>query len=133
MSRRSISEGLQPKGPRQLSPAEQAFKETGAIPENLDNLTIRQLDSLTTQQHDTMESYSHEPTTAPLVARESSSTPTPEATKQITVRIPISMWSALIQRITENKAKGALLSSQQELIQYLIQEWLKQQERERGL
>jgi hypothetical protein len=66
-----------------------------------------------------------------IVARESSSTPAPEATKQITVRIPVSMWGALIQRLTENKAKGASLSSQQELIQHLIQEWLNQQEKER--
>jgi hypothetical protein len=129
MSRRSISEGLHPKGPRQLSPAEQAFKETGTIPEHLDNLKIRQLESMTTRQHENMESYNHEPTTTPIVVRESSLIPAPEATKQITVRIPVSMWSALIQRITENKAKGALLSSQQELIQYLIQEWLNQQEK----
>ena len=131
MSRRSISEGLQPKGPHQLSSVERAFKETGAIPENLDNLKTRQFESMTIRQHENMVGYNSEPSPAHIVARESSSTPTPEATKQITVRIPVSMWSALIQRITENKAKGALLSSQQELIQHLIQEWLNHQEKTR--
>jgi len=126
MSRRSISEGLQPKGPRQLSPAEQAFKETGTIPENIDSLKLRQFESMTTEQHENMASHNHETMATHIVARESSSISVPEATKQITVRIPVSMWSALIQRITENKAKGASLSSQQELIQYLIQEWLSQ-------
>ena len=35
MNRRSIADGLQPPGPRQLSPTERAFKETGTIPENI--------------------------------------------------------------------------------------------------
>lgn len=131
MSRRSISEGLQPKGPRQLSSIERAFKETGTIPENFDNLKTRQSENMTTRQHENMVGHNHDPATAHVVARESSSTSTSEATKQITVRIPVSMWSALIQRITENKAKGAFLSSQQELLQHLIQEWLNQLEKTR--
>jgi hypothetical protein len=130
MSRRSIAEGLQPTGPRQLSPAEQVFKETGTIPDHLDSLKAGQLESVTTGQHESMVDRNHGPVSA---MRESASMPTPEATKQITVRIPVSMWSALIQRITENKTKGALLSSQQNLIQHLIQEWLNQQEKKRGL
>jgi hypothetical protein len=115
--RRSITQGLQPTVSRQLSPAEQAFKKTGTIPENIDNLTTRQLESTTTRQHENMVGPNHEPV--------------PEATKQITVRIPVSMWSALIQRVTENKAQGSPLSSQQDLIQHLIQQWLNQQEKER--
>src|SRR5262249_40425258 len=130
MSRRSIAEGLQPTGPRQLSPVEQAFKETGAIPDHVDSLKARQPESMTTGQHESVVDRNHGPV-SPM--RESALTLTPEATKQITVRIPISMWSALIQRITENKAKGALLSSQQNLIQHLIQEWLNQQEKKRSL
>ena len=129
MSRRSIAEGLQPQGPRQLSPAEQAFKETGTIPENLDSLKSRQHDNMTTWQHESMTGPCHEHSSS--VVAPDISVPTPEATKQITVRIPISMWSALIQQITENKAQGAALSSQQELIQHLIQQWLNQRERER--
>ena len=116
-SRRSITQGLQPTVSRQLSPAEQAFKETGSIPENFDNLTTRQLESKTTRHHENMVGPNREPV--------------PEATKQITVRIPVSMWSALIQRVTENKAQGSPLGSQQDLIQHLIQQWLDQQEKER--
>lgn len=130
MSRRSIAEGLQPQGPRQLSPAEQAFKETGTIPENLDNLKSRQHESMAAWQHENKIGHSHEPSPS-AVAQDPVSASTPEATKQITVRIPVSMWSALIQQITENKAQGASLSSQQELIQHLIQQWLNQRERER--
>jgi hypothetical protein len=128
--RRSITQGLQPTVSRQLSPAEQAFKETGSIPENLDVLTTRQHESTTTRQHENMVGPSQEPVSS-LNAPESSSAPVPEATKQITVRIPVSMWSALIQRVTENKAQGSPLSSQQDLIQHLIQQWLNQQEKER--
>src|SRR5262245_36161245 len=129
MGRRSIAEGLQTTGPRQLSPAEQAFKETGTIPDNLDNLTARQLDSMTIRQHENMVSPNLE-AASPMVTRETTSAT--EATKQITVRIPVSMWSALIQRVTENKAQGSPLRSQQDLIQHLIQQWLSQQDKERS-
>jgi len=128
--RRSITQGLQPTTSRQLTPAEQAFKETGSIPENLDNLTTRQLESMTARQHENMISSNHESVSS-LSVRETSSTPTPEATKQITIRIPVSMWIALIQRVTENKAQGSPLSSQQNLIQHLIQQWLNHQEKDR--
>ena len=128
--RRSITQGLQPTVSRQLSPAEQAFKETGSIPENLDILTTRQLESTTTRQHENMVGPNHESVSSHS-APEPLSAPVHEATKQITVRIPVSMWSALIQRVTENKAQGSPLSSQQDLLQHLIQQWLNQQEKER--
>ena len=129
MSRRSITEGLQPQGPRQLSPAEQAFKETGTVPGEFRQLKSRQHENMTTWQHESVIGSRHEHSSS--VVAPNISVPTPEATKQITVRIPVSMWSALIQQITENKAQGAALSSQQELIQHLIQQWLNQRERER--
>src|SRR4029450_3353791 len=107
------------------------FKETGTIPENLDSLKSRQHENMTAWQHESMIGSRHEPSSTTAVAPDPVAPSTPEATKQITVRIPVSMWSALIQQITENKAQGASLSSQQELIQHLIQQWLNQRERER--
>ena len=129
MNRRSIADGLQSPGPRQLSPAERAFKETGTIPENIENLTIRQLESMKTRQLESVVDTEHESPSSSTELRHESFSPEPgqEATKQITVRIPVSMWRALIQAVTNNKAQGSPLCSQQDLIQHLIKRWLDEQ------
>ena len=131
MNRRSIADGLQSPSPPQLSPAERAFKETGTIPENIENLTTRQLESMKTRQLESSVDNTRVSSaqSADLRHESLSSRPGQEATKQITVRIPVSLWRALIQAVTNNKAQGSPLCSQQDLIQHLIKRWLDEQER----
>ena len=131
MNRRSIADGLQSPSSRQLTPEEQAFKETGTIPENIGNLKARQLESTKARQlESTADATCVSPSPSPELQQESFSAKSgQEATKQITVRIPVSMWRALIQAVTNNKAQGSPLCSQQDLIQHLIKRWLEEQKR----
>jgi hypothetical protein len=131
MNRRSIADGLQSPSPRQLSPAERAFKETGTIPENIENSKARHFESMKSRQLESTADTTHvAPSPSPELQQESFSPRSgQEATKQITVRIPVSMWRALIQAVTNNKAQGSPLCSQQDLIQHLIKRWLEEQKR----